>query len=460
MNSIFERETNIKQKLTSIKSLFFVGIGGVSMSSLAAISKSRGYDVKGSDRSRSDTTKNLEKLGIKIFYDHSGDNILGSECLIYTAAVKADNPEIIRAKELGITLMSRAEFLGALMLESPCRIGVAGTHGKTTTTSMISEIFLCTGKDPTIVNGAELKDINGSFRIGSGENFIFEACEYKDSFLSFCPTTAVVTNVELDHVDYFKNIDQMRTSFEKYISEAETAIINYDDKQSLLMLQACGNNVKTVGFSIDNSDADYRAADITYINGRPNFSVIYRGNKLCDVSLKVPGRHNIMNALAAAAASHHLGISGEDIAYGLEKFCGAKRRFEFLGERGGVEYYEDYAHHPSEIRATLSAARDMNKRIICIFQPHTYSRTAALFEDTAKALSMADITVLADIYAARETNTYGVTSEKLAEIIDGARYFDSFEKIADFIKSVSQKGDMVFIMGAGDISGISHMLLG
>ncbi len=457
--SAIDKENDVMRALGTVKRLFFVGIGGVSMSSLAAVAKKAGYDVAGSDRSRSETTEKLERDGIKVFYSHSSDNICGYEAVIYTAAVSPSNPELVRAAELGLLVFSRAEFLGALMLKYRNRIGVAGTHGKTTTTTMLTEIFSAASRRPTVINGAVMRGCDSAYILGDDNDFIFEACEYKDSFLSFSPTVAVITNIELDHVDYFSDITQFRGSFERYISYADTAVMNFDDAQSLIAAEHCGDAChRIVSYAIDNGEAEYRAENITCEAGVTSFELMHRSDRLCTVSLGAPGRHNVMDALASAAAAHLCGVAPEDIAAGLASFHGAKRRFEFLGRLNGADVYEDYAHHPSEMRATLAAARSLSKRVICVFQPHTYSRTAALGDEMAKALEAADIAVLADIYAARETNTFGISSRMLAEKISGARYFDSFEAIADYISGECGDGDIIIIMGAGDISRLGTML--
>lgn len=449
---------SLSEIMMSAERIHFVGIGGISMSSLAAITKERGYRVSGSDRNETLLTDRLSASGIRVVYHHSEENVKGASLVVYTAAVHSDNPEIEGAKKLGIPLCSRADYLGWLMSGYTERIGIAGTHGKSTVTSMISEIFISEGLNPTVVSGAELKDMGGAYRIGNKSFFIFEACEYCDSFLSFVPTAAVITNIEYDHADYFKDMKQLRRSFAQYINYAERAIICSDDPESAALIDEL-HNEKLITFGIENQ-AEYTASDITFHNGCAEFYVMKNGEKLCGIKLSVPGKHNILNALAAAATAFSYGLSPEGVSKGLERFQGAARRFEYMGTAAnGALVYNDYAHHPSEIRATLGAAKAFGKRIVTVFQPHTYSRTAGLWDGFVTAFADSDLTVFADIYAARETNTYGVNSEQLAGAVKGGIYLSSFEKISDYIKNNCNENDIVLILGAGDIIRVGNMIL-
>ncbi len=443
----------ISEIMKTASKIHFVGIGGISMSSLAAITKKNGYTVSGSDRARSSLTEKLSGLGIDIYYSHEAGNIIGSSLIVYTAAVHSDNPELAEAERLGIPTCSRADYLGWLMSGYKHRIGVAGTHGKSTVTSMLAEIFISAGLDPTVVSGAVLSDMGGAYRIGGNDYFIFEACEYCDSFLSFCPTLAVITNIEYDHADYFKDMDQLRRSFLNYINIADTAVISADDKESVMLAEKYDK--KTVSFG----DSGVTYGDAVFENGCASYDLIKDGKKLCRVSLSVPGKHNLTDSLAAAAASLSLGVSPEAISDGLSRFHGASRRFEYVGKtESGALIYNDYAHHPSELKATLSAAKAFGKRVVSVFQPHTYSRTASLWDDFTMSFADSDITVFSDIYAAREVNTYGVSSEQLANAVIGGVYLPSFEKIAEYLKDNCNANDIIMILGAGDIVKLGEMI--
>ena len=433
----------------------FVGIGGISMSSLAGITMKKGYAVSGSDRTPSNLTRRLEDEGAVINYQHLDENVEGASLVVYTAAVHGDNPEISGAEKRGIPLCSRADYLGWLMSSYRERIGVAGTHGKSTVTSMLAEVFM-KAANPTVVSGAELADMNGAYRIGDEKEFIFEACEYCDSFLSFCPTIAVITNIDYDHADYFKTMDQLRASFEKYVSYADKAVLNFDDPESVLL--AGKYSGKILSYALE-AKAEHTAKNISFENGCGSFDLVKNDETVCRIKLSVPGRHNVLNALAASAAALECGVSPDDISAGLEKYHGAVRRFEYLGKLpSGALVYDDYAHHPTEIKATLAAARAFGKRIVAVFQPHTYTRTASLFDDFAAALGGADITVLADIYAARETGDCGVSSELLEKSTHGGMYLGGMDKICEYLTKNTDSGDLILILGAGDIIKLGKML--
>lgn len=437
--------------------IHFVGIGGISMSSLAAIAQRMGFEVTGSDQRRSAITEKMEQSGIKIAYRHSEENVRGADAVVYTAAAHFDNPELKYCLENAVPIITRAEFLGWLMTAYTCRIGVSGTHGKSTVTSMLTEIYMAAKLDPTVASGAELNSIGGAYRLGGREYFIFEACEYCDSFLSFCPTTTVVTNLEYDHADYFKDMEQLRQSFRKYVSYGNIAVLNADDTEAVVLSD--GYNGKTVTFSA-KGNGDYCAENITYENGCASFELVKNGSFICKITLSVPGEHNVYNALAAASAAIENGCDPDALISGLKAFGGAKRRFEFVKTtKMGAKVYNDYAHHPSEIKATLSAARTFGKRVVCIFQPHTYSRTASLFEDFTRAFENADITLFADIYAARETDTLGVSSALLSEKTPNSMCLSDFESIAKYINESCTENDLVLILGAGDIVNISKLLV-
>lgn len=448
--------TEVSNIMLKAERVHFVGIGGISMSSLAAITKELGYRVTGSDRTETVLTQKLSEQGIEISYAHRAENVEGTSLVVYTAAVHSDNAELSHAKKNKIPTCSRADYLGWLMSKYKNRIGVAGTHGKSTVTSMISEIFISAGLNPTVVSGAELASMGGAYRIGGNDYFIFEACEYCDSFLSFIPTTAIITNIEYDHADYFKTMDHLKNSFVRYTECAENIIICSEDKESGTLKDRFGEN--TVAFGFANSDC--LPMNLTFDNGFASFDIAWKQKKICHVKLSVPGRHNVLNALSAAAAALIHGVSPEAISRGLEAFRGAARRFEYMGiTESGATVYNDYAHHPTEIKAILSAAKQLGKRIIAVFQPHTFSRTASLFDEFCDSFDDSDITLLADIYAARETNTFGVSSESLAGKIKNGVYFPSLENIAEYLNKISSPRDLILILGAGDIVKLGNMIV-
>ena len=437
--------------------IHFVGIGGISMSSLAAITREQGYEVSGSDRVMSKLTERLQKSGITVHEGHNAQWVQGASLVVYTAAVHGDNPELAEAGRLGIPLCTRAAYLGWLMSGYRERIGVAGTHGKSTVTSMLTEIYLAGELNPTVVSGAELREMGGAYHIGGEDYFLFEACEYCDSFLSFCPTTAVVTNVDYDHADYFKTMDQLIASFRRYIGYAERAVLNFDDPESVLLAESYDGEV--ISYALDH-EADYTAKNLTWERGCASFDLVGKGSVLCRIRLSVPGKHNVLDALAASAAALTCGATPEAVVKGLAAFGGAKRRFEYMGKtEAGALVFNDYAHHPSELRATLSAAKALGYRLVAVFQPHTYSRTATFFEDFAASFGDADEVIFADIYAAREENVYGVTSALLADKTPGAVCLHDRRTIADHLLATSGEGDLILILGAGDILKLGELLL-
>ncbi|MBQ2765744.1 MAG: UDP-N-acetylmuramate--L-alanine ligase [Clostridia bacterium] len=460
--------SQLEKIFAKAKSVYFIGIGGISMSSLAHIAMAMGMHVGGYDRTPSALTQVLEKDGAAIYYELSPTHIDDYDVIVYTAAISRDNPELARALALDAegekNCVYRADFLGYLMSHHKNRIGVSGMHGKSTATSMISHIFLAADRDPTIVSGAELSSIGGAYRIGSRENFIMEACEYQDSFLSFTPNIAVVLNIDMDHPDYFADLDQIIGSFKRYLAIAKDgyAVVNTDNAN---VLRACEGYAGTlVSFGMDEG-ADFTAKNITTDHGKPEFDIIKNGTFFAHVKLGVTGRHNIMNALASAAAADICGVGAEAITAGLSDYKGAKRRMEFRGNVTGladdaaVPLYDDYAHHPTEIRATLSGALECGyERVFVVFQPHTYSRTHELFDEFAASFGGVHL-ILADIYAAREINISGVSSEALANRIDGAAYLPSNEAIAEHLRRELRVGDMLIVMGAGDIIRLDELLL-
>ena len=448
------------------ESVHFIGIGGISMSGLAEILMDEGFTVSGSDAHRSELTDNLEARGAKVYIGQKAENIQdGIDVVVYTAAIHPDNPEFQEVKRRGIPMLTRAELLGEMMRNYKNAIAIAGTHGKTTTTSMVTEIFLQAKNDPTISVGGILPAIGGNIRVGGPEFFVTEACEYTNSFLSFYPTMAVILNIEEDHLDFFKDLADIRHSFKLFAERvpAQGAIvINGDIENYQEIIEAAKGKVITFGHSRGN---DYSAGDIQYDDyAHPSFDLYIGGEKKERLTLGVAGEHNVYNALAAIATAKALGIPDTAIADGLLHFTGTDRRFEKKGELNGITIIDDYAHHPQEIAATLKAAHNYpHKKLWCVFQPHTYTRTKAFLDEFAEALSAADAVVLADIYAARETDTLGISSADIAYRIEKlgteVHYFPTFEEIEAFLLKNCSTGDLLITMGAGDIVKVGEKLL-
>ena len=452
--------------------IYFIGIGGISMSGLAEILLQEGFCISGSDMHRSPLTEQLEAQGASIYYGQRASNIEEDvSVIVYTAAIHPDNPEYQEAIRRKIAMLTRAELLGQLMKNYKTSIGVSGTHGKTTTTSFLTQVLLETDIDPTISVGGIMPAIGGNIRVGGSDVFVTEACEYTNSFLSFFPTMEIVLNIEEDHLDFFKDIHDIRHSFHEYmrlLPSYGTLVINSEiqDLQSLTSDLSC----QIITFGFDSSISDYSARDIVFNDTAcASYTVIHKtpdGNleELGTVSLSVPGLHNVSNSLSVIALARELGLSMSTIASGLHKFTGTNRRFEKKGVLNGVTIIDDYAHHPQEITATLKTAKNYpHREIWCVFQPHTYSRTLSLMDDFVKALSLADHIVLADIYAARETDTLGISSKtlqkKLLDFGADVHYFPSFEEIEKFLLKNCINGDLLITMGAGNIVTVGENLL-
>ena len=445
----------------------FIGIGGISMSGLAEILLEEGFSVSGSDMKDSDLCRHLREAGARVTIGQAAENIEDPDVVVFTAAIHPDNPEFAAARDRGIPMLSRAELLGELMKNYGEAINVAGTHGKTTTTSMISEILLQAGKDPTITVGGMLPSIGGNIRVGGSDYFVAEACEYTNSFLSFFPTVSVILNVEADHLDFFKDIDDIRHSFREFIlrlpqDERGLLVFNGDIREPEYFLSGLGCRVLTFGHG---ENCDYRAEDISYDEfARPSYTLMEKGQDRGRISLGVTGEHNVYNSLSAIAVARSFGMEIPEIAAALKAYKGTERRFEYKGKVHGFTIIDDYAHHPQEIEATLrTAAMYPHKKLWVAFQPHTYSRTKALLPEFAKALSGADSVILADIYAAREKNTVGITSadlaEKIAETGTDVHYLPDFESIRKFILDHVEEGDLLITMGAGNIVDIGNQLI-
>lgn len=445
----------------------FIGIGGISMSGLAEILLEEGFTISGSDAKQSALTDSLAQKGATIYIGQKASNLsIRPALVVYTAAIREDNEEFKAAVDAGIPMLSRAELLGQIMDNYEKSIAVAGTHGKTTTTSMISQILLVAKADPTISVGGILEAIGGNIRVGGSEVFITEACEYTNSFLHFHPKYSIITSVEAEHLDFFKDIDDIRRSFHEFAGNTAHDGVLIINGQIAALDQITNNlscSVTTYGLCEND---DFYAKNITYNDHAcGTYTLMHKTEDLGTVSLSVPGRHNVSNSLAAIALCLNLGLPLDVIKKGLLQFGGTKRRFEYKGTKNGITVIDDYAHHPTEVAATLTAARNYpHGRIICVFQPHTYSRTKAFLSDFARVLSMADIVVLADIYAAREKNTIGISSKDLlAELQKNGQesyYFPSFDEIEKFLSEKCINNDLLITMGAGDIVKVGEELLG
>ncbi len=448
-------------------SVYFVGIGGVSMCGLAELLAVAGFKVSGSDRTTSPLTLHLEEQGINVFYGQKKDNITDDiDCVIFTSAIHPDNPEYIAAHEKNIPCLTRGQLMGQVMQQYATPIAISGTHGKTTTTSMVSEILLGGNTDPTLFIGGTLKSISGNVRIGHSDYFVTEACEYTNSFLSFFPKIAAILNIEEDHMDFFHDLAEIRNSFRRFaelLPADGCLVINGAIENLTEITHDLPCKVITFGTS---KDCDYHCTEISYTeNGHAHFTVQSPDGRERQVCLQVPGEHNICNALAAIAIADTLHMDDNVTVAALEQFTGANRRFEYKGSIGGLTVIDDYAHHPTEIAATLQAAQNYaHKTLWCVFQPHTYTRTKAFLGDFAKALTHADKIILADIYAARETDTLGISSETLQREIQALGkecfYFPSFDEIENFLLENCINGDMLITMGAGDVHKIGENLLG
>lgn len=443
----------------------FVGIGGISMSGLAEILLERGYTVTGSDLKESHIIRKLREKGAKVFIGHDAANVQGARLVVHTAAVKADNPEIEEANKKGIPVIDRATLLGQVMEAYPYSIAVSGSHGKTTTTSMLSTILLHADLNPTILVGGELDAIGGNVRTGSGPYFITEACEYVESFLHFKPYIAIILNIDADHLDYFKDINHVYQAFSKFahlVPQNGYTVGCIDDPLVAKLLPQL--QCKAVSYGI-NGPADWKACDIHYSSmGTACFKVYHKGEYVGDLDLSVPGKHNVYNALAATAAAYVLGIPFKVIKEALASYKGTHRRLEFKGKRNDVTILDDYAHHPTEIKAILETVQCYpHNRIWCVFQPHTYTRTKKLFDQFVHAFKQADRLIITDIYAAREKDTGEIHSRDLVKAItqtgQPCMYMQTFEEIANYLKSNISPGDIVITVGAGDVYRVGDMLL-
>ncbi|MBR7179326.1 MAG: UDP-N-acetylmuramate--L-alanine ligase [Oscillospiraceae bacterium] len=440
------RNEKLAEFLKPGKRVHMVGIGGVSMRPLALVLKDRGISVTGSDMNSSGSTEELLRHGIPVAIGHREENITGADCIVRTAAARNDNPEIAAARAAGIPIFERAQAWGMIMREYRDAICVSGTHGKTTTTSMVTHVMMEARKDPTVMIGGALPLLGAGHRVGGGDTIVLESCEYCDSFLNFYPTLAVILNIEADHLDYFKDLADVQKSFRAFAELSTNGILaNGDDDNTVETLK--GLDYVSFGLGAHNR---IRAVNIS--EDWSEFDVLCDGEHYAHLKLSVYGKHNTMNALAAAGTGWMLGVSGEDAANGLATFTGAGRRMEYKGEFNGAKVYDDYAHHPGELSCLIDAVRTQNYgRVVVAFQPHTYTRTHALFEDFIEQLKRVDVCVVAEIYAAREQNLIGISSKHLVEKIPGAVYCETLPEVTEFLRQNVREGDIVLTVGAGDI---------
>ena len=454
------------ENIKKYKNIHMIGIGGVSMSGIAAILTNWGFNVTGSDWVQSESTDKLDSMGIKVTIGHNLNDVAKADIVVYSAAIKKDDPEMLEANKLNIPTIERADFLGEITRCFKDTICISGTHGKTTTTSMISLCFIEALKDPSIQVGAFLKAIDGNYRIGNSDHFIIEACEYVESFLKFSPKAEIILNIDNDHLDYFKTFENIKNAFIKYVKllpDDGLLVTNGDDKNCLDLPQY--TNAKILTYGINNKNVDFYAENIVFDNnGFPEFDVYKNNSFFCKIKLSVPGTHNILNALSCIALCDYYGIDKKDLKNALTKFTGAHRRFEFKGKLNGASIYDDYGHHPTEIVATSTSVNNKkhNKSWV-VFQPHTYSRTKNLLDDFAKALLNFDNIIVLDIYAARETNTYNISSKDLVNKIislgKNAKYIPNFEDCVSYLKENVKEDDIVLTLGAGTVTQIGPMLL-
>ena len=451
----------IDEILKTAKHIHMIGIGGSGMCPLAEILHTEGYELSGSDNNESDILKRIRAMGIPVTMGHKPESVEGADMVIHTAAVNDSNPEVAAAKEKGIPTFERSILLGAVSRMFPNTVGVCGTHGKTTVSSMLTQILMTAGKDPSVVIGGKLPLINAYGRVGKSDMFVCESCEFNDTFLQLSPRTALILNVDADHMEYFKTMDNLKHSFTTFADMAQNVIYNGDDENTCDAVANIKNKeAKTfITFGLSEKN-DYYAKNIRLIKSRAAFEVYKRGEKLFDVKLLVPGKHNVYNALAAIAEADFEGCDAQSIKKGAESFGGAGRRFEFLAEIGGITVADDYAHHPAELKVTLEAAMDMGyERVIAVFQPFTYSRTVDHFDEFVEVLQIPDLCVMSEIMGSREVNTYGIYTKDLAAKIPNSVWFNTFDEIAAHTVSIAKPGDLIITLGCGDIYKAAKIMI-
>lgn len=451
---------DIDKLLETVKRIHFIGIGGAGMCPLAEILHSKGYLLSGSDNNETDTLQRIRNLGIPVTLGQKAENIGDAEMVVFTAALLPDNPELVAARNMGIPTFERSKLFGAVTRKYGNCVGVCGTHGKTTVTSMITHILLKCGVDTSAVIGGKLPLIESNGRVGTEDLLVCEACEFANTFLDLSPSVAVILNIDADHLEFFKTMDNLVAAFSKFASLARDAVIYNGDDEKTLRAVANITDKKTVTFGFSDKNNWY-PENISFVRGAfPKFDVMHDGKKLCTVNLSVPGKHNVLNALAALCTAHYYGVDVENAAAALASFGGAGRRFEILGEFNGITIADDYAHHPAELKVTLEAASSMQyKRVWAVFQPFTFSRTYMLLDDFAKVLQIADKVVLTEIMGSREVNTYDIHTELLAEKIPDSVWFESFDTIAQYLYDNVESGDLVITLGCGDVYKIAKKLI-
>lgn len=446
--------------LKTRKHIHFIGIGGSGMFPMVQILHSEGFYITGSDNNETETTKIERKMGIPVTLGQAAENIEGADLIVYTAAIMSDNPELIAAKASGVPCLERSDMLGLLTRRYSKAVCVAGTHGKTTTSAMIAQTLLEGGFDPSAFIGGKVKALGGSGRAGKSDIFVVEACEFVDTFLKLSNDISVILNIDNDHLDYFGSIENSIKSFRKFASNSTgPVIVNGDDANTMKAVEGLDKEIITFGWSNKN---DYYAADVRFLGGaKSGYTLMHHGKPICEIRLSIPGKHNILNSMACAAVCLYLGMNPEEMAEHIDKFPGAGRRFEILGEVNGVTIADDYAHHPTEIAATLKAAKEMNfHEVWAVFQPFTYSRTALLMDDFVTALSVADHVVMSEIMGSREKNTYNIYTKDLAEKIPGSVWFNTFKEMADYTMSHAKPGDLVITLGCGDVYKCAYIMAG
>lgn len=446
--------------LKTRKHIHFIGIGGSGMFPMVQILHSEGFYITGSDNNETETTKIERKMGIPVTLGQAAENIEGADLIVYTAAIMSDNPELIAAKASGVPCLERSDMLGLLTRRYSKAVCVAGTHGKTTTSAMIAQTLLEGGFDPSAFIGGKVKALGGSGRAGKSDIFVVEACEFVDTFLKLSNDISVILNIDNDHLDYFGSIENSIKSFRKFASNSTgPVIVNGDDANTMKAVDGLDKEIITFGWSNKN---DYYAADVRFLGGaKSGYTLMHHGKPICEIRLSIPGKHNILNSMACAAVCLYLGMNPEEMAEHIDKFPGAGRRFEILGEVNGVTIADDYAHHPTEIAATLKAAKEMDfHEVWAVFQPFTYSRTALLMDDFVTALSVADHVVMSEIMGSREKNTYNIYTKDLAGKIPGSVWFNTFKEMADYTMSHAKPGDLVITLGCGDVYKCAYIMAG
>ena len=444
--------------LNEIKRIHFIGIGGSGMCPIAEILMSEGFEISGSDMNEGETLDKMKGYGIPVYMGHAAENIKGAELVVYSAAVKPENPERKAADEQGIPCIERSVMLGVVCRRYKRSIAVSGTHGKTSTTAMLSQILIGSGFDPSAIIGGKLPFIGGNSYVGQSDIIVCEACEYVDTFLKLNPFISIILNIDADHLDYFKNLDNIKKSFNKFAKQTTgLLVINGDDQNTLDAVADVELEKITFGFG---ENCDYRAVNVSADKGvHEQYDLLYKGEKITSVKLIVPGKHNIYNSLAAAATAHYLGATADEISDNLHKFGGVHRRFEILGTPCGITVADDFAHHPTELTVTLNAAMQMGfNKVWAVFQPHTFSRTAMLLDDFAEALKIPDVAIVSEILPVRETNTYNIYATDLTAKIPGSVYRKTFEEITDYVCQNAKEGDLILTMGGGNVYMCANMI--